>query len=364
MTQSSAVASRIVLWAVAGLIAACSSGTAHPVDDDGGSGSTGGSGGSNGGSVGGTVIKRDGGSTSTGGNGGAGAAEPTADANCGIKTYGLTTQPAEVMLIVDRSGSMNETLTRGGPSKWDDMEEALSETVLGTQSAVHWGLQLYPSNSSCGTAGSPSVDPGPNSFNRVDRVLKTVVPEGGTPTRVTMQNVTTFMSGRTTPNPKYLLLATDGIPNCVAGPDDSVETINAVGAAKAAGFPVFVIGVATSGSAPHATLNSMAEAGGRPRADATRYFSVNSKAELVMALGTIAGQISSCSFSLGTTPPDPNAVVVEVDGQRVPRSGTEGWDYTRNGQSIVISGSWCTRLQSGELKNANILFGCPGEIPL
>jgi hypothetical protein len=375
MAQPRTVASCICLFAFVGLVAGCSSGTAYPADDDGGLGSgggrggtgTGGKGGSGTGGTGGAVtVKRDGGS-STGGTGGGTGTIPTGDANCGIKNYGLDKQPAEVMIVLDKSGSMNMSLMSGGPSKWDEVVGALNDTVMATQSMVHWGLVLYPTNSSCNTSATASVVPAVDNASRISDVLNRTGPDGATPTRYAVQKATAFMSARTTTNPKYLLLATDGLPNCQnnsSNNPDTTEAIKSVGDANAAGIPVFVVGVATSGTDAHNTLNSMAEVSGRARTGDPKYFSVNTKAELVDYLTMIAGQVASCSFGLGTVPPDPNAVVVELDGMRVPRSGTNGWEYTAGGKSIVISGSWCDRLKAGELKNANILFGCPGEVPL
>jgi hypothetical protein len=60
--------------------------------------------------------------------------------------------------------------------------------------------------------------------------------------------------GLTDPNPKYMLLATDGLPNCTPGGQDeqasgAMGTEQAVLDAAKAGFPTFVVGV---GSVPDA----------------------------------------------------------------------------------------------------------------
>ena len=52
-------------------------------------------------------------------------------------------------------------------------------------------------------------------------------------------------------NTKYILLATDGEPNCASGGSSTPNvpaTVDAIAAAKAAGFPVYVIGVGPSGT--------------------------------------------------------------------------------------------------------------------
>ena len=84
-------------------VAAC--GSTPPV---GAGGTTGGGGG-----VGGVVISTTtptgtAGSTSGGGSTGA---TPTTDVNCGTQTSGTSQEPADVLLVLDRSGSMDESIS-------------------------------------------------------------------------------------------------------------------------------------------------------------------------------------------------------------------------------------------------------------
>jgi hypothetical protein len=83
----------------------------------------------------------------SGGSGGTGAGPNPDDKNCGLQTFKLQQRPAELMLVLDRSGSMNDP---AGPmstvSKWTDVTGALDETIMKTQSLVQWGLKSFPSS--------------------------------------------------------------------------------------------------------------------------------------------------------------------------------------------------------------------------
>ena len=69
-------------------------------------------------------------------------------------------------------------------------------------------------------------------------------------------------------NPKFILLATDGQPNCPASgdtnSDDSAAAIQVVADAYRAGVPTFVVGIGTL-SSTEVVLDALARAGGHPR---------------------------------------------------------------------------------------------------
>jgi hypothetical protein len=148
--------------------------------------------------------------------------------------------------------------------------------------------------------------------------------------------------------------------------DNSPAAIAAVGAAAQAGIPVFVVGVGNVAMAIQ-TLDMMAVAGGRPQATEPKYYPVSSSADLVSVLKTIGGMITSCSFGLGQTPPDPSNIGVYANGQtsmRIPHDTTHanGWDYGTGMKSIVLYGPACDAVKAGTTKDIQAIFGCPGLI--
>ncbi|HJZ87939.1 MAG TPA: vWA domain-containing protein, partial [Polyangia bacterium] len=308
--------------------------------------------------------------------------------SCGSADFGLQRVPADVVIVLDRSGSMNDPPPGGGASKWQQVTSAINQTVGTLQNSIRWGLKFFPSDDMCGVAGGVDVQVSDTSYMQVPGAIGGQAPGGGTPTTNAIQTAGQYLAGVQGTNPKYLLLATDGQPNCGGGcgcppgttmmgtqcciqticvpcsaglgPDDQ-NAIQAVGAVAGMGIHTFVIGIATDTMAD-ATLNQMAQNGMEPRPGGPpSYYPVASQQDLANALMAIAGRIGSCTFPLQMVPPDPNMVRVTADGMIVPRDPThaDGWDFGPGNMSIVFYGSWCNRLQMGMIQNVHAIFGCP-----
>jgi von Willebrand factor type A domain len=339
-----------------------------------------GSGGAVGGGTGGSAAGS-GGSASSGGSSGAsdagtggsigptsdGSVAPTSDANCGLSTFALERLPPDVLITLDRSASMDQFILdlrciTQCATKWSDMTTALNATVAKTQAAVNWGLKLFPSDASCGVTDDVSAPVAPNNADAVLGAIMASKPDGNTPTRLALEAGGRYLMGLTRPNPRYVVLATDGLPNCAgaAQGDDATATIMAVKNLATANIPVFVIGVGSFGSGD-GTLNAMAQAGGKPRAGNPSYYPVSNADDLSAALAAIGGQIVSCTLPI-KQPPDPTNIAVDADGMRVPRNDTNGWAYGAGMTTIELRGTWCTNYQNGSLKNIKAIFGCPGVI--
>ena len=214
----------------------------------------------------------------------------------------------------------------------------------------------------------------PAGYNAISGAFaaNTFTGQPGTPTAAVMNAAVTYMKTLTDPNPKYLLLATDGEPNCPNGAatlatndDSGAET--AVANAFSAGFPTFVVGIATT-SDPGATtaLNAMAVAGGEPQANAaTQYYAVTDSASLVTALNSILGIVASCKVSLAGAPSNVNNVAVSAEdpsGARVEimQDPANGWSFDATKANIVLNGTACDELQSGTYKNFQFIYACAG----
>jgi len=312
-----------------------------------------------------------------------GPGAPTDTSNCGVKTLDLKSGPGDLLLLLDRSGSMADPLSgadekpspAGGmraASKWDELVPALDTVITRTQGMIAWGLKLFPLPEACDVPAGVTV---PLAFANHDQVMKAITANspsangGSTPTRLATSIGAAFLRGTQSSNPKYLLLATDGLPNCAGNgrshdAGDESGAIKAVADAFAAGIPTFVVGIATAGTSAHDTLNTMAVKGGRPRNDVTKYYSVSSRDELAAALETIAGQIASCTFPLSPAPPVPDNVAVRVDGKPLARdtNQTNGWNYGPGNGVIELFGAACDDLKSGAAKNVQILYGCAGRL--
>jgi hypothetical protein len=278
--------------------------------------------------------------------------------------------PPDVLIVLDKSESMNEPakgllgcLLFQCESKWSDMTMALNSTVMATQATVNWGLKVFPTDDICGVSETVAAPVAANNASAVNAAIAATSPSGATPTRLAITGAGQYLMGLGRPNPRYIVLATDGLPNCAAGQQnaaDDAAAIMAVTDVAAAGIPVFVIGVGTAGGGD-ATLSAMAKAGGKPRAADPAYYPVTTAADLSAALATIGGQFASCTLPI-KQPPDPDNIAVDADGMRVPKSATDGWAYGAGMATIELNGSWCANYQSGAIKDVQAIFGCPGKI--
>lgn len=328
-----------------------------------------------------------GGSRSTGtGAGGTGVvvdaapATPTMDANCGATRNTAMRVPPDLLLVFDRSGSMLEDPATGDdcapaatcPSKWNQATTAVRTAVASSQTTIRWGLKLFSTNGNgCMVDPGVQVSTGFNTQPAIAAALAGARPSGSTPTTMAMTLAGDYLATLATPNPRFIVLVTDGQPTCAGGDgdgDDSPAAVAAVAAQAARGYGTFVVGIATSSIAmADTTLTQMSAAGMHPRVGTPNYYVVNNTAELVAALGKIGTQVGSCTFSLASAPPDPSNVVVLADGKIVPKAAQptdNGWTYGAAMTSVTLTGTYCQDVMSGVTTSVEALFGCGGITPI
>jgi hypothetical protein len=208
-----------------------------------------------------------------------------------------------------------------------------------------------------------------------------VVGYNGTPTRAAETGAATYLGTLTDSSPKFILLATDGLPTCgtsgaggtfggMMGPqtDDSAGAPPAIAAANTAGFKTFVVGIATTGLGD-TTLSNMANAGGLARSVTPSYYPVASADELAAAIRTLIGVAATCTFQIGPPPTDDGSTSLDKidvfgDGKPIARdtTHTDGYDYTdATKQQIQVYGPRCQDITSGVIVEVSVTFAC---IPL
>ncbi|HXU60834.1 MAG TPA: vWA domain-containing protein [Polyangia bacterium] len=359
-----------------------------------GQGSTGGSLGTSTGGAGAVVATGSGGSGSStppGGDVGVTGSGGTGN-NCGLYQFQPTPKNADILMVLDRSGSM-EDVPEGAPSgstttKWQIVVPAMEQIVTATQSSISWGLKTFPEAASDGKSdcagplgNTPDVPMAAKDGATMTGTIAATTPNGnGTPTGDAIKAAATYLKSVSDPNPKYLLLATDGEPTCVGTSNDSDSAgpyaVQAVTDALAAGFPTFVVGIATTKTNSNARLNALAQAGGEASASvnplATHYYLANDASGLQAALQAITGQISSCLFPLKDPPPVPNdsnktGVYLGSSMTKIPYDAAKanGWAYVDSADSAIeIYGNWCQMVQADGAGAVQIIFGCPNiDVP-
>jgi len=297
---------------------------------------------------------------------------------------GAVRQPPDILIVQDKSGSMKDSpdgscsSNCSSKSKWTQVTAALNQVVGATDKTVNWGLKFFSDNGACGASKAPVVPVGVGNAAAIATAINNTSPSGNTPTRDAVSTGAAYLMSVSDSNPKYLLLATDGLPNCPAGcsltnpssactmtdnPAEDRAATDAVAAAAAAGFPTFVVGVGMTGA--DATLNAMAVAGGRPQMGAsTSFYAVTDTASLVTALNSILGRVASCKFNIGDAPNSmTNVDNIDVfgDGTAIPRdiNHADGWDYTNTAHTAIeVYGPKCDAILAGTIMTVTVTFRC------
>jgi hypothetical protein len=302
------------------------------------------------------------------------AAAPPAAQECGTETFTPARVPAELLLVLDRSGSMQERVSGAATNKWQDVTAGLTALMAQTGATTSWGLKLFPSGNTastmCALDQGVEIPIAPGGADAITRALATTDYDhghGGTPTRRAVDQAAAFAAAHPSRSPRYLVLVTDGKPTCgtpdphamimLPDVDDVANALGSLRGAAAGALKTFVVGVAISPKET-ANLDQMALAGGMPRARTSpMFYPIASRDELLAALQAITTVAASCSFVLEDRPPDPDRVQVWLGDAQVPRGGGDGWRYSADMSAVDLQGAACDALKRGGLA-VRLVFGC------
>jgi len=314
---------------------------------------------------------------------------PDADA-CVSTNVDFTSEVPNVLLLVDRSGSMSGDVM-GGITRWEAVRAALVDPTTGIvprlEAEVNLGLTLYTGPDD-GYVGNPDTvgmdDPdyietevcpylvqvpiALDNYTPIDTAYRPLVirnrSHGQTPTGESIEGALpalTTLDPTLYPGRRVLVLATDGEPDLCANGDDEeggrARSVEAVQAAFDAGVTVFVISVGDDVGEQH--LHDLANLGqGFPADDPMdRFYRANDAASLAQAFEDIVNGVRACVFSLdGTVQGDGSNGTVTVDGTPVTFDDPNGWRLN-DPTTVELVGSSCDLVKSGD-HEVNISFPC------
>jgi hypothetical protein len=294
---------------------------------------------------------------------------------------------AQLMFVIDRSGSMAASLDGTDPppageqSRWQILRTGLAQTIVPFDHQIAMGAKFFPeeltfveardSIKACRTEANIGLSPKLGNAQIILNTFDNSEPIGGTPTAQALRIAGKHLVA-TRGVARTMVLATDGAPNCnhnfngptcvctsLVGacdgrPDLCLDDANTIGAVKDIWekdkVPVYVIGL---GSQPDSVfrdvLDQMAVAGGRPRSTIPRYYGAQTSGELSTALQTIRDGVAKCTYLTPSAPTNPDAIVVEINGVVVARdpSHTNGWDWVdQTYGTLAFFGSACEQAQT------------------
>jgi hypothetical protein len=320
--------------------------------------------------------------------------EAEASQNCIEANPQTMNLPPDVLILLDRSGSMAQAVDgstcavsgaggRGGrppamgdcgpTSKWTLMTTALVDFVQTVNTPVNWGLMFFGSGNTtnCDISMTANVPPGPATASMIASAIAGTGPATSTPTTAAETAAAAYLSKLNDGNPKFILLATDGIPTCgkaacVQGGTAQCDDANAIAAVQTAHdtmmIPTFVLGIGSDLGGGEATLTSMATVGGFPRANATpAYYPVSSAADLQAAFATISGMVGGCFFSVKPVPSSATDITAVLgDGNPIPQDGTDGWTFVTMGgaSGVQLNGKSCDDYKNKVIKDVIVQLPC------
>lgn len=276
--------------------------------------------------------------------------------SCGGQKFQATPTEANVLIVLDHSGSMEETISNNR-SKWETATAAvrsLTQRNAGSD-ALRFGLQIFSLSGGSCQPGRVNVNVAPMTATAISSALPASATGNGTPLGAALHVAANSSDIADPTRANFVLLITDGMENCGGSPVAEVEGL------FSRGVRTYTVGFGSDVDTNN--LTQMSIKGGTARATSPRYFQADSPTELEAALGAIASGAASCDFTLINTPPNPSNLYVSVDGQFFPRdpSRVAGWDYQPQGNRVTLYGPACDVVVQRPGAKVSVIYGCPDD---
>lgn len=284
---------------------------------------------------------------------------------CGAQEFELTKVVPNVMIVLDRSGSMEGDVQDSDKNRWEVAKDAISKLVTTFNEEIRFGLVTYSAcvgnGCSAGTIVVPLADLNGGAIQQfLSDKGNGYLCDSGDPETSTGNTLKALVGEPQVQDPtraNAVLLITDGdesgeCQGSTNGPAAAADLF-----AQAISVRIYAVGFADG------ILGSLAEIAtnggtGMP-------YNANNPASLEAALDAIAGAVVSCTFELDTVPDDPNEIYVFFEDMvpGVPNDPNNGWTYDPNTNTVTFHGIACEALKAGQVVDVDVVFGCDVPIP-
>jgi hypothetical protein len=296
--------------------------------------------------------------------------------DCGGFQFEIEAVPPNLLIMLDRSGSMDGSVPDTNLNRWEVAKVAIAQLTNGFDAKIRFGLATYSAcvgnGCSAGTVVVPVADMNAAAINGF--LDMTVGVGSGSGTAINGDGKIEYLcdsgdsetsTGKSLEaqvgNPiiqdsmrdNAVLLITDGAESgdCI---DNGIDGTAAAGHLFGQAIPVKTYAVGFGG-ANLDEINMIAQAGGTVQG-----YQADQAAQLEMALDQIANAVATCVFELDQVPPDPAEIYVFFDKliPGVPTDPTNGWTYDPNTNTITFHGSSCEAIKAGTIVDIDIVYGC------
>lgn len=295
--------------------------------------------------------------------------------SCGTTSVNLTGVTTRVMLLLDKSLSMNDN------NKWNQAVSAINGMVQAFNSQIEFGIDLFAvdgdgEQASCAVGTAVAEDSALENAADIVNLLGNTAPAGATPLLLGMRNFLdrTYAPAFSAAGANgYLVIVSDGMDTCGengvynrrGGADEQELAAATASLYSENGIGTIVIGFG-DGADP-TQLNAIANAGGT---EFTTYLDAADGAELDSTLNNIAETVvTSCLFQLDNYDPEQvntDRVNVLFDGTAIPRDeecrANTGWMWADESKtSVQFCEAACNAVESGTVSNIEVQVACSDD---
>jgi hypothetical protein len=332
---------------------------------------------------------------------------------CDIPEANLAPAIPQVMLVLDKSGSMlitwdhDENPNTPTITRWRSLHTVVTNIIANFDDQMDFGAILFPSAQAtntygpqaCVVANQPEVPVGMDGQVILDTIpaANTNSIAGGTPGEDALDVAGMHLLTLDPTRPRVIFYISDGAANCgdaamnnnqLFEVYDSKLPMTMADLWTDEGIPTYVVGIDMStmltpigvdggpdNVIPWCKMDELGEVGGKPKneapgmactegaTDEQDFYSATNEIELQDALQQIAEDAVSCVVNLDPVPAFPELIEVEVMGMQIPMVNdcdTEnGWVYVNpNGpyDAIELCGTACEELKMAGI--ADVYYFC------